>query len=301
MHCIVLSSPGGKNAWYIRRSAEVLGYHRAERRANILFMLLAKNCDSSGRPNTLAFLHRGNNSFKLVKPWPLPCHLDERPERSGGKGVLQRLYGKAFEEDAQARRLYRQQVLAPGDTWYPGKQTVVTPWRGAAQETESPKPKGFDGYVPFTCWTLGPFKSPGYYLIAFELEVAGESYDRLVEERPFFTIDGPYRLLDEIQYGDLPRVPQRERGQWTRLLGPFKDETKRLDSASYDLVILGAGTKADSMHTSADRIVVEEDIRPCSACEAPMQDHASISKRFLTFDPFFSIAVKYAAELVTVG
>jgi len=294
MHCIVLSSPNGKGVWYISRSAEVLGYHRLERRARILFMLVAKNLLPSGRPNTLGVLHRGNNRFTRAHAWPLPRHPDEKPEFSQAKGVLEQLYGEAFEFDEQTQRVYRRQVLSPDDTWRLGKRTEVTLWEGEAREIPSPKPEGFEGYVPFTSWTLGPFDGMGHYLIAFELEVSGESYDRLVEEHPFFTIDGPYRLLDEIEYGDLPRLAQCERGEWMRLLGPFKDEASRLDSVSYDLVILGGG-RADATVTSADKIEVEQDIRPCGACEAPRQDPGLVSKRFLTFNPFFSIAVKYAA------
>jgi hypothetical protein len=258
----------------------------------ILFMLLAKNLLRPGKQNFLHIMHRGAVQLHLQKPWPLPRHPNEP---GGGPGILQSLYGSAFRFDHKEGRIFRYRVLSPADTWRPDERVPVTDWLGACQPEASAKPAHGDSYVPFTTWELGPFETEGYHLIAFSLEFSGETYRKLVEHCEFFTIDGPQRLLDEIEYGDIATLPLGEQGEWMRRLDQYKTEATRLDSQSYDIVVLGTGM-ADAVSTLTDRIQIERRLAIRGAGEAPLQPAEPSAKRFLTFNRFFSIALRYVAS-----
>lgn len=290
MHCIVMSSPKGKEAWKIYRSVEILGYHQTDRRVKILFTILAENMLAS-EPNVLRFLHRGNVRCQVVQSWPLASHPDERDHNV--KGILETLYGKAFEESEG--HVLRRNVLSCCDVWEKIETQNIVDWpavslsslnteKGGYLPQEDP-PDNADDYVPFCTWTLPPFPEKGLYLIAFSLQFSGETYRRLVEREPTFSVDGPERVLSVIEYDDFVNYGENKLAQWQARLAEFQDDSKRLAGESYDVIILG-----DPL---ADDVEVQQEMCIRGIHVAPMQP-ITRAKRFVTTDQSFTLPLKYA-------
>lgn len=293
MHCIVMSSPRGRRAWNIHRSIELLAYHRGERIVRILFVLLAENKLADGA-NILRIMHRGSVRCTLAEPWPLPCHPDEETSRS--IGILEQLYGKAFEESG-GHILYKN-ALSPCDTWHqdseprevllwPRCEHSATDGDGSGHiEVERPQ-TDFARYVPFTTWSCGPFSEEKLYLISFHLEFAGETYDTLVEREPTFSVDGPERLLSRIRYDDLANVPAKHREGWVSRWADFDAPATRVPSDSYDVLIMEPPL--------ADQVTINDECCTTGIYQAPMQPGDS-AVRFVTTDDFFTLPMSYAHE-----
>jgi hypothetical protein len=283
MHCVVLSSPT-TSSWHIKRSVEVLAYHLDEKRVSILLLLLAQN-HKEGEPLTL--LHRGNISCVAVPAWPLPLHENE--EADSRAGVLAAIYADFFRETPEG--LYKEKDLSAWDSEIrlrPGTRESV--W---ASDQSGPLPSVFGDtspceWVPFTTWSVKPGRS-GWNLFAFRLSFEGETFSRLLPRERVFTVDGPDRLLERIEYEDFARLSENERALWCKRLHSTVGDSKqkRLHCESYDLVLLG--------QPFADDVQVNSYHCSTGVYPAPIQPRGFPgTRRFLTNDPLFTLPLSRA-------
>jgi hypothetical protein len=289
MHCIVISSPSGTDSWRIHRSIEILAYRRREQRVTILFTLLAEN-RLPDRPNALRLLHRGKVTCRLIPPWPLPRHPFES---KSAKGILEKVYGQAFQRSENG--LSRVRALTSRDSWNDISPTPV--FLGpedknnalTSQNVVPPEVEVLDssGYIAFTTWQLEPFTQQGLYLLSFTLEFSGETYRKLVESEPTFTIDGPMRLLARIEYSDLDRSDKNTYEISRKHLADFKNPRRIINCESYDVIILGPPL--------GDQVEIDEIACPVGICSAPLQPNGN-AQRFLTDNQFFTLGLAYSLK-----
>jgi hypothetical protein len=310
MHCIVLGAPRGKDSWELRRSIELLGFHRENEEVRILFLLYGKNkLPIEEGENCLLMMHRGDVQCWWQPSWPLPLHWDE--EDAGIEpdcSILMKLYGEAFELGSEhPKHLSRVNRLSQWDSWEDVEPEVVHRWQPSCGVTVGRNvdekifvPPHFpvlslDEDVPFTSWKIGNFTKPGLFLMTFALKFSGESYRRLVTQQSQFTIDGPERLLTRTKYEVLNR---EDRDIWTEQLSLFEREPV-LSERGYDVILLGSPL--------ADRI---ETIAPSGMAQAPRQAESNgepLAKRFITLSHDFTMLAQYinqtvdARELLLVG
>jgi hypothetical protein len=294
MHCIVLSSPAGKDAWRVHRSVEILAYHRDAKRISILFILLVENLLPS--KNELRVLHRGNVECNLVPSWPLPLHRDEE---AGTRGVLNDIYGTMFRKDGE--NLLRVKKLTSWDAQENIEGDVsIADWAvqtgllSCSDEASffppeiAPLSKG--NHVPFTTWMFSPFHQSGFHLLSFRLQFEGLTYDRLVPNDDIFTVDGPERLLARIEYEDIIELSSEEKKSWRLRLEEFEDPEKRLLCENYDVIILGPP------HGDAVARVTEYNAN--GIYPAPRQSGTN-AQRFITTNNLFTLPLMFAAETTT--
>lgn len=300
MHCVLLSSPFGAQSWHMRRSVEMLGYHKEEMVVRALVTVGLEN-RLEGTPNFLRILHRGKVNAYLRPAWKLPAHPDELAhwERAGTPAdsparqtVLNKLYRAAFDD---TNVLCQKLKLTGWDEYQRIEPVPVMPCKpNLSLEQITPTERGWsmlpefcssnEAHIPFTIWTLGPFTEPGLHLIAFELEFSAETYRELVKGDEF-TVDGPQRLVARIKQDDLSRLPEPKRGCWQERLAPF--ETGHLVGESYDVIILRP--------PFADLV---ESLGGCGIALAPLQPMCkgtAVGDRFMTVDQAFTMAFRYAS------
>jgi hypothetical protein len=285
-----MSSPEGKDSWKIHRSIEVLGYHGAERCVRVLVVLLAEN-QLSDKTNKLNILHRGNVTCHILKPWPLPRHMDE--DQTAEKGILEQYYAAAFKE--YSSRLFRTDILKAWDQWEisPEPQEVI-PWSPLEAQGCNIQEGNFlapvepyrinHAHIPFTSWTLEPFNRKALYLISFQLEFSGETYGRLIEHDGNFSVDGPERLLNFIESEDLADLEDRELAEWSGQLADFADCSKRVGSVCYDVIIVNP--------PFADAVSAADEWCRKWIYPAPKQN-SPMATRFVTTSQWFTIALYY--------
>lgn len=287
MHCIVLSAPRGRDTWKLRRSVEIIGYHRDREEVEILFLLYAENkLPVEEGENCLCMMHRGNVECRWKPSWPLPYHRDEETAgRRDGVSIAASLYEPAFE--LQYGELSRVRTLRPWDSWETITPHVVHRWH-AASDKRKLDPQGprrpLDEYIPFTSWEIGNFTEPGLYLMSFALRFKGETYKRLVGRQPQFTIDGPERLLTRAKYEILNR---EDREVWSEKLALFERGTV-FSEKGYDVIILNPPL--------ADKI---DTFTPSGMAQAPLQPKSGgrlLGTRFITLSHEFTIRGQYATQ-----
>lgn len=288
MHCIVLSSPSGDESWKIHRSVEVLSYHQREKCVRILIWLIAENLLE--HDNSFKMLHRGNVVCKSVNAWPLPLHKDEKVCETG-QGVLQKLYGKGFEESSGGVLWTKE--LTPFDSWC----DQVTPLRVnipadlsvevESMWTDSSIASHECEYRPFTVWNVGSLAARTINLVSFHLEFAGTTYEKLLGQDSSFTIDGPNRLLSRIMKYDLLSLNSKDRQAYAEHASDFLNTETRLKADSYDVVILGTPI--------SDGVKVQDDESRNGIYSAPHQvsDNAL---RFLTTNQSFTVSLRYVCN-----
>jgi hypothetical protein len=308
MHCIVLSAPLGRHTWELRRSIEVIGYHRKEEEVRILLLLYAENkLPIEEGENCLWMMHRGNLECCWKPSWPLPLHRDEEdacvlPNSS----ILMRLYGEAFDEkrsedSERQKHLFRVNRLSQWDSWEKVESEIVHRWQPSCglpmaadrsgeifMAPQFPVPT-LEEDVPFTSWRIGNFTEPGLFLITFALRFSGETYKRLVSQQPQFTVDGPQRLLTRTKYEVLNR---EDREIWSEQLALFEREPV-LPTRGYDVIVLNPPF-ADEIETFA----------PSGMAQAPRQPESSdalLGNRFITLNHEFTMLAQYANQTVEVG
>jgi hypothetical protein len=238
MQCLVWSSPR-KDDWELAQSVEILSYLDDERKVNILYLLLAKK--KGDDPNTLGFIHRGRTKCRLLQPWPIQRHPNEKTE---SYPILQKLYGKYFEDRGVGNGgdLVIKKIRINSDQWEDlDKPEVVIPYPigdlSSSIEMIKPRDQGYE-HIPFSEGTLKGFEKSGYYLLCISFSFCGETYDRLIRESDPFTVDGPSRLLSRIKYYDLARIPSEDRKYWDEHLQPYEDPSKSLPCRFYDIILL---------------------------------------------------------------
>jgi hypothetical protein len=285
MHCFAISAPNGRDTWELRRSIEVIGYHRYREEVQILFLLYGEN---KCKDNCLRMMHRGNVECCWLPSWPLPRHPSEKPTSvEETPSILGNLYGEAFE--LVDGGLFRVKTLLPWDSWETIKPRIVHPWRpssgsprmaGASEDMlispEFPHPR-LDEYVPFTSWRIGNFMEPGLFLMTFAMRFSGETYRRLVGRQTQFTVDGPQRVLTRTKYEVLNREDHKV---WTKRLALFESESVFSDKG-YDIIVLNRSL-ADEVETFA----------PSGMVQAPRQPENG--SRFITLSHEFTMWVRYA-------
>ena len=292
MMCIVLRGKSGDKTWRGRRSVEILGYHRDQKRVDILFGLLLENLRKN---NFLRILHPGNVNWELVKqPWPLPWHLNEP---KNGQSILESVYGNVFCFDEKEKSLYQAKGLTAWDSYFTngGKESVTVWPSGDAEAAKCKMTKVFpkeneaneQEFVPFSEFELGPFTNGGPILIGFNLWFQGNSYARLLGGAPVFTVDGPESLLIRIKREYILHMPKEDQDKWIKRMSPFEQ-------------FIGFGE-------SYDVIVIKEPFATTTTCvwkngivEAPIQPSEDLADRYITAYPRFVLALKYAPVSTTV-
>lgn len=296
MHSVLIGSPLGKKVWSLQRSTEIIGYHRSERRVNILLLLLAINKLKTG-PNTLCLMHRGNVQCRMLRSWPMPHHSDEGA--GFGPSLLEDLYGDGIQEQGDC--LLRQKQLTAWDSWHDSQHPErVRPWPPGKEftlEGNLPSMSNWirqvtpqaapDSFVPFVKWELGDFTETGLHLIACEMSFSGETYDRLVGNTPVFTVDGPRRLLSRIVYDDLASDVSIAAADYHALLQVFRDPEQRLTATSHDIVLLGPPS------ARVDDVRVYKDGCTTGIYPAPRPVVRDGIRRFLARDQCFSLALSF--------
>jgi hypothetical protein len=279
--CVVVSAPNGNsNSWVMRRSVEVLSFHRADKEVRVLLGLFVQNKKSN---NVLGIMHQSNVDLLVHPAWPFPRHPDERGRRHG---ILDELYGGLFREDRG--RLYQTHTLTAWDENLKIAEQEVRAWAPYGRTIKRIEPDisvGPHTYVPFTTWTLGPFPEVCSYLITFELQIKGPAYQYLVAPERSFTVDGPERLLSTFRYGELPRVHSRHRDQWRKSLDTF-EKHKLLIGEGYDIVVL-----RPPLGDAIEFFRGGMGIAPAS-----IQPSDEVALRFTTVDQSFSIGLRYASS-----
>jgi hypothetical protein len=306
--CIVVRAESGDESWWGHRSIETLAFHCAQRRVNILLLVLMEN-DKPG--NYLHVLHPGNSTCELTSPWigdeigGLAYHPEENKD-SGKNSVLQQVYGNMFRYEG-GRGLYQVQELNPYESLYGlEKPCKVTIWPdeerhlwtaaeaadGGVRRIEVRTQKHKESFAPFTIWRLGPFKSTGLILASFALSFAGATFDVLVGEREYFSVDGPRRLRCKTRYDCIRRMPTAEQSTWEQHLESF-DQYVDFKS-SYDVII------RKSKEADGSRIEVDE-AGSCMIAEAPKDrqpgDKESAT-RYVTMDSDFKLNLHFAGAKV---
>lgn len=297
MHCVLLSSPQGKQAWSVQRSVEILAYHRSEQRVSIQLMLLAR-CRMAGEP--LRLLHRGKVQAFWQTRWPLPPHPDEDDRRNGG--TLHTLYGRAFKEHGVSFCWTKK--LTAWDSWFDvpyDEQEEILVWKPASPtdstvqcelETEAKESGSVgDSWMPFTTWLLESPCRVGLCLIVLHLQFSGETYERLLPAGSYFSVDGPRRLVPRIESQDLTDMKPDDRNYWLDRLTAFSRPSCVVPTEAYDVVVMGP--------PYADRVELEPSFSTSSVIDAPLQPKSS-GRRFLTTDDLFTITFRYAGDSLSL-
>ena len=280
----------------MRRSVEVLGFHKEQREVRILLGLYVENRFQSGHENFLGMMHRGNVECFVRPAWPFPEHPDEHAAKSDGRlggnvdGVLAQVYGQNFQE--RDGKIYQVNTMTAWDNYVPilnaeqpirwspfsdyGPGEWGLPW---SPDVEAPP---LDQWVPFTTWTLGPFTEAASYLITVMLRISGQTYSTLVAREPEFTVDGPERLLSRINYEDLICLRDHERSPWKKRLAPFENSHLLLGEG-YDVIVLHSPL-ADKVQSLGGGIGI-----------TPAPRQPSTGDRYVTANQAFCMTLRYSA------
>lgn len=279
----------GENVdWEGRRSVEIIGYHREQKKANIGFIFYLFNKRKDGIPNYLYVLHPLDVRFELTKPWPVPYHDDEPDVKPN---ILDSVYKNAFAEIEN--NLYQTHGLSSWDSWYGGIEEHVTIWPNQEKQF-----KTLDDYVsqhysvteakgqkPFTVIRLGPFTKYGPNLISLKLYLQGEAYKTIMENDSVFTIDGPETLLLRIGRDYISQLSPQKR-EWYNNLSSFSSYIGF--GESYDVILI------KHPYASPTEVVWKDGI-----VKAPIQPNEKIATRYITRNNNFCLALKYSTELIT--
>jgi hypothetical protein len=263
----------------------MLAYHPDLKQVKILLLLLAY---SDRDDNAIRLLHRGQVDCSVIRSWPLPLHPSEpaaQPEGSGEKAILEQFYGRMFSYDPKTDALSRVGALTRWDATeriQPAEPVFVT----SARLPLAPDPCGpEEGPVPFTAWTLSG-RPAGWNLLAFEVSIVRDTYDRFLAPSSAFTIDGPECIARRIRYGDLAAKTERTRGAWEGALWQFTDPCNRLDCSSHDIVLIQTAPAA--------RVVRVPELSAGGVYSS--RKHVSGTDRYLTSDPSFTLPLAFASD-----
>lgn len=293
MHCVLLH---GDRGWELRRSIEVLGYYQSKREVVILKVLSVKaSPDLKPSRRVLRMMHRGNVECFGVQCGPSASHPYETTTPSG-ESVWWSVYRKGFEDTEfheKPGKLIRVKELSAWDTWYDEPRETnlwpesVTPSQDPFDPSRLIKPDTSTAppaqYVPFTAWTLGPFKNNGEYLITLLLRFTGATYERLLGDGSRFSVDGPNRLLDAVEFSDLPSVAADELPSWQEQFTPFRSYLAA--NLGYDVILLNP--------PGADCVTVQAS---SGIMPGPFQPSADRARRFITAHRSFQLVLGYASQ-----
>jgi len=260
MHCILFR--GDPDVWELRRSVEVLAYHRERQEVSILAVASVQKLKAG--PKHLYMLHRGNVECSKVKSGRAARHPDEVNRE--GDTIWWSVYKKEFEVSAASivesgGILTRTKERTCLDSFVPAADEIIKsttrlwPAEVSGNPVIAPCPRGDGPDVPFTEWPLGPFDPTGEILITVGLTFSGATYRRLLGDDESFTIDGPQRVLDAIESIDLINLPPQSRSSWEKLLQPYK--TFLPAKYGYDVILLSHPCKADNIEIKGlSRIII---------------------------------------------
>jgi hypothetical protein len=294
MHCILLR--GDTSCWELRRSVEVLAYHRKRREVSILAVISVNKLRSDEKH--LYMLHRGNVQCSMVRSGRAARHPDE--VKRGGDAIWWSVYKQEFEGAASSISesggvLTRIKERNSWDSFFPAEgaaasKSITHLWPSSIPADPVIKPLHGDddsgrGFVaPFTEWELGPFTSAGEFLITVAMKFEGATYRRLLGDEGSFTVDGPRRVLDAIEYLDLVNLKSEERPKWEQRLQPYRSFLPA--KYGYDVILLDPPCEADRIAVKGMSKIVD----------APYQPERDGGRRFVSASPSFQLVLEYSAE-----
>jgi hypothetical protein len=276
MHCAVLAAPLGAKTWQIHRSVEMLAYDQKRHSVSITLLLLANNLR---KDNLFRMLHRGSVACNRIPAWPFPMHQAQRGQSD--HNILEDLYGGMFIE--KDRKLVWRNDITIWDGLIAMDEKEIIPANdsvGLHPDYQSRSEK----HMPFSSWTIR-VKQPGWYLFAFDLYFDGDTYDALLPKQKIFTVDGPERLLARIQFEDLDCLTNSDYQLWSDRLKNFVDSDTRLDSSSYDIILLGPPYAA--------HVVRARDYSTDGVYLSPRQPLVPGAARYITTDCAFCLPLSY--------
>jgi uncharacterized protein YrzB (UPF0473 family) len=267
---------------------EILGYHHQEREKRMLFFFSLENLKAN---NYLYVLHMGNTELEVEEPLLSLRHKDE--DEDSEVSILESVYGEEFESVGTEGQLRQKQQRTAWDssisiedeeermTFSPmvPDYKILYPIEDVAEER----------FIPFTAWCLGPFKEEGGVLVALRLTLRGDSYDKLVVDQPFFSVDGPELTLAKIRHSYIPFCLTEDKQE---------EAIKRLDSFGnymnfrwgYDVIIV------KPPKCRADEVIP---LQKHSIVEAPIQPKPEgVGDRYITVNPWFKLALRYRLGMV---
>lgn len=239
--CFILTGKDGETkSWTGYRSIEVLGFHKTQKKTEVLLLLYIRNEEEN---NQLMLMHPGNVSCEAVDfQGGLPKHQDElRLHESNQMSILDSIYHKVFEFDQKNSTFYLRKILTLWDSlsdidlW---DQNEIAIWNNSPQKYILPlfQMKDNTKWSPFSAWKLGPFPSIGDYFLAVKVTLSNESYSTLVNPDSFFLVEGPKQLQSKLYQVFIPYFTHDDPKGWRKKLSFFNNSLRFRDG--YDIVIL---------------------------------------------------------------
>ena len=267
---------------------EAIAYHRAEGTAKITLDLLISNQRSG--PCKLLLVHRGTVSFESANTNLLRDDVSlikQIPEQGiPSDAVLKAIYEHRIEsrKDLKSGFLERVNCFSCAET-----KTIVdySDPQLVSMSQQISAASGDEDYIflPYSCVEIGTMPH-GLSWFRVRLRLSGATYRYLIESPGHFWVDGPERVLEQIEKQDLP-----ERGSLCTGAKEFFDSrisAHALTPKAYDVVVFRPGVAGVDTDTECTPITG-------GVYSAAIEDPSAkrLAHLFVTRSPSFWIDVAY--------